>query len=417
MKTITVLHCSETLSLSGCCRVMEHLAKGVNPSRFTSLFCAETGDTKYLNYLSAEKIPSYLIKETLPDIPKPFIAVLHRSGNSTFFWEKLIRKLRAAGVSAFIERNIFGYPDLHSGKQLNRICANSLNTLWHHWRQSGKPEIKSYLERHRVLYNAVSFLPTPGELEKLRSEWRKQMNISEDDFVLGIVTRPDPQKIDALILGLVPYLKKTIPNFTLVTRRYPEVLARPLKFMLGSRYHNLPLSSDLETLKATYALMDVYGNFPSIGESFGMAMAEAMRSHKPVIALDLPQENKGNSQRELIENGVTGFLCATPIEIASSLEMLSKDKILCKKMGDAGDKKMMTSPFSLESVIAQFEAEILFAMGEIRGINLEPDQATIQNYLETYPQQLDHGMIVAKKKFFLLVYVVRFVWKIIRKIV
>ena len=415
MKNITLLHCSETLSVSGCCRVMEHLAKGVDETRFTSLFCAANGDAEYLDYLRNKNITPLLAKNTLPNIQKPFIAILHRAGNSTAFWENLLPQLREAGAIAIIERNIFGYRDTVSDRQLDRICANSLNTLWHHWRHSGRPDIAQYVNRHRVLYNAVSFAPTEAELQPLRNEWRNKLGIAEDHFVLGIVTRPDAKKIDALMLGLIPHLKKTIPNFTLVTRRYPDALAKPLQLLLGDRYHNLPLSTDPEILKATYALMDVCGNFPSIGESFGMAIAEAMRAYKPVIALDLPQSNKGNSQRELIEHGITGYLASAPAEIAELLETLAADKPLREKMGRAAQHKMTTAPFSLDSVIKQFEAEISQLLGEKNTTPLQPDKATLRHYLETYPQRADGAIVETKHHFSILVSAVRLVWKIARR--
>ena len=396
---------------------MEHLAKNVDASRFTSLFCAGSGEPTYLDYLRQENIEAHIIKNFLPKLQTPFVAILHRSGNSAPFWEKLIPLLREAGVSAIIERNIFGYPDKKSDRQLDSVCANSMNTLWHHWRQSGKPDIAQYLMRHRVLYNAVSFAPTQSELSTLRSEWRQKLNIAEDAFVLGIITRPDPQKIDALILGLIARLKRSIPNFTLITRHYPEILAKPLRLMLGNRYHNLPVSADPEMLKATYALIDVCGNFPSIGESFGMAAAEAMRSYKPVIALDLPQKNKGNSLRELIEHGVTGYLAQTPTEVAMLLENLAKDRALCEQMGAAAQQKMTSAPFGLQSIISQFEAEILHQLGESFSVPMQPDKVMIRQHLETYPQRLDNAMLPTERHFSLSVAATRLVWKILRRCV
>lgn len=408
MEKITILHCSETLSVSGCCRVMEHLAKGANSERFKSLFYAEKGDAKYLDYLLEQNISASL---DFPKLEKPFVAVFHRSGNDTPFWEKLISQLKVAGVSAIIERNIFGYPDAHHDQDLKQICANSMNTLWHHWRQSGKPSISEYMKRHRVLYNAVGFAPSQEELKTLRTEWRNKLGITEEDFVIGIVTRPDPHKIDALIVGLIPRLKKTIPNVVLVTRCYPERLAKPLRLMLGKNYHNLPVASDQESLKATYAMMDVCANFPSIGESFGMAMAEAMRAYKPVIALDQCQENKGNSQRELIESGRTGFVATSPMQIAQAFKKLAKDKSLRGQMGAAAHRKMTSAPFAMESVIAQFESEVLHALGEPRSVPLEPDEATIAEYLKTYPQQEKSN----KMEFSFPVFAVRLGWKIMRR--
>lgn len=414
---IAVLHFSETLVVSGCCRVMEHLAKGVDPARFRSVLYAVRGDADYIESLRAQGLEIQLIPHGfLLPIPPKSIAVLHRSGNASPFWDGLIVQLHAAGVRAIIERNIFGNTDPHSSRYLDRICANSLNTLWHHWQQSGTPEISAYLARHRVLYNAVSFTEDADTLLKLRTQFRHSYAIAEDAFVMGIVTRPDLAKIDALMLGLVPHLKKTIPNFVLITQHYPEALARPLRRMLGSRYHNLPVCSDAPALHATYAMMDVYGNFPSIGESFGMTIAEAMHAGKPVLALDMPQANKGNAQRELIEHGITGYLATAASEVADLVERLAANPDLCKKMGAAGRQKINRTPFAQEVVLSQFEAELRRCLGEVVTEPVLPDPVTIRHYLENYPiHHKPTPLAVVSKALTVQVEAARFGWKLLRR--
>lgn len=406
---LSVLHISETLVVSGCCRVMEHLALN---SSFESIFCAGAGDAVYMKYLQSQGIQTLLLDDAKIQFPKNFVAVLHRSGNGSPFWDRVIAMLREAGAKAIIERNIFGYVDT---QKLSLICANSMNTLWHHWRQSGKPPIENYLTHHRVLYNAVSFSPTRKELAILRTEWRNKLGIAEGNFVMGIVTRPDPNKIDAVMLGLITKIRSRVPNFVLITRCYPPALAAIFKKLMGDRYHNLPVMPDAESLKATYAMMDVCGNFPSIGESFGMSMAEAMRSYNPVIALDMPDKSKGNSQRELIEHNVTGFLCSSPADIVRSIAILAKNPALCEQMGVAAHHKMTTAPFALSSVIAQFEAEVKRAMGEADATPILPDASTIKTYLETYPAKLPQIKQKGDDIILLRVALVRLGWKIWRK--
>lgn len=406
---VSILHISETLVVGGCCRVMEHLALN---SYFKSIFCAETADTAYAQHLHQQGIDTLLLADGEPQFPQAFVAVLHRSGGSSPFWDRIIPMLRMAGAKAIIERNIFGYRD---SQNIDLICANSMNTLWHHWRQSGKPPIDDYLIRHRVLYNAVSFAPTPEELATLRAQWRQKLGIAEGNFVMGIVTRPDAKKIDAVMLGLISTIRHRVPNFVLVTRCYPPTLAAILHKLLGDRYHNLPVTSDAESLKATYAMMDVCGNFPSIGESFGMSMAEAMLSYKPVIALDMPDKHKGNSQRELIEHNVTGFLCHSTADIVRSVAILAKNPTLAKEMGIAAHRKMTTAPFALNSVIAQFEAEIKHAMDEADATPILPDTKTIKQYLETYPAKLPQIKQKGDDLVILRVALVRLAWKIWRR--
>lgn len=422
MKQITVVHCSETLVVSGCCRVMEHLARGADPARFQSMFCAQAGDASYLDYLRTQKILPLLLSENgearLKEIGASgdWVAVLHRSGDNAPFWNRLIPLLKRSGAKAIIERNIFGYADAAHDSEVDLLCANSLNTLWHHWRQSGKPQLGEYLKRRRVLYNALSFAPPEEKMAELRVAWRKKLNIPADAFAVGIVTRPDARKIDALMAALAPWLKKQIPGFTLVTRCYPEMLAVRLKRILGENYHNLPLSADPEALMATYAIVDACGNFPSIGESFGMAIAEAMRARRPVVALDMPQPDKGNAQRELIVDGETGFLAENPIGVAQGFYALATDLALRQKMGEAGYRRMTTAPFSLQSVIAQFESEVARLSGDEANAPLQPTLQEIQHYLENYPARQPAAAARCDPLLALKVGVERFWWRLQRRV-
>lgn len=388
---ITVLHFSETLTLGGCCRVMEHLAAGANPQEFNSLFCGYSGDSAYLKHLEQRGIRALLLsrdgERALRTLPKPWIAVLHRGGNASGFWNRWIPVLKECGASAIMERNIFGYADKVNNKHIDRICANSLNTLWHHWRHSGRPRVEDYLTHHRVLYNALDFHPSEEALSASRNVQREALGIGKDDFVLGVVTRPDASKIDAIVWALAPMLKTAIPNFTLVTRRYPEPLARMLSRVLGNRYHNLPVAHSREEMTATYAMMDAFGNFPGIGESFGMAMAEAMRSGLPVVALDMPGKKKGNSQRELIVDGSTGYLPKSPNGVAEAMRTLAQSPERRREMGKAARMRMLAEPFTLAGIIAQFEAETRFLAGQGARPKMQPSIEAMTEYLSTYPSR------------------------------
>lgn len=391
---ITVLHVSETLTLGGCCRVMEHLAADADRENFNSLLCGMSGDADYLKHLESRGLRYLLLEREgvsmLASLPKPWVAVVHRAGNATPFWSRWIPLLKKSGAAAVIERNIFGLADRRNAEWVDRICANSLNTLWHHWRHSGEPEITHYLTRHRVLYNALDFEPDMALVQAKRAEGRAALGIAPDAFVLGVVTRPDARKIDAILTALAPHLKRRIPNFTLVTRRYPQALATKLTAILGDRYHNLDVAHGKGAMIETYALMDVFGNFPGIGESFGMALAEAMRCGVPSIALDMPGRNKGNSQRELIENGVTGFLPDSPAGVVQALEMLSRDPEKRQAMGAAARSRMLAPPFALSSVLQQFEALVHELAGDAarNSPEIQPSKAEMTEYLHHYPSPL-----------------------------
>jgi glycosyltransferase involved in cell wall biosynthesis len=74
---------------------------------------------------------------------------------------------------------------------------------------------------------------------------------------------------------------------------------------------------------------------PSEHESFGIVFCEAWTRKKPVI---------GNAScgpiASLITDGVDGFLCRTPEEIAARLEQLFEDPSLARRMGENGYEKV-----------------------------------------------------------------------------
>ena len=71
---------------------------------------------------------------------------------------------------------------------------------------------------------------------------------------------------------------------------------------------------------------------PSADESFGIVYTEAMRSTKPVVALDVSPVN------EIVINGETGVLvpAGDPSALAAALDKLLGNEALRKKMGEAG---------------------------------------------------------------------------------
>ena len=104
----------------------------------------------------------------------------------------------------------------------------------------------------------------------------------------------------------------------------------------SKRYHYPPNMIPLGSLSEE-KLIKAYQNcdallFPSRFEGFGYAALEAMACGKPVIA------SNSSSLPEVVENGVTGVLCADgDVEaLVAACVRLAKDRALCRLMGMAG---------------------------------------------------------------------------------
>ena len=91
-----------------------------------------------------------------------------------------------------------------------------------------------------------------------------------------------------------------------------------------------------EELATLYASADIFA-FPSVTETFGQVVLEAMASGLPVLGFDSP------GVRDLVEQAVSGFLAdskvdyldaVNPLSFIYNLEALIKDGAWRKKLGD-----------------------------------------------------------------------------------
>ncbi|MCC7259712.1 MAG: glycosyltransferase family 4 protein [Alphaproteobacteria bacterium] len=351
--------------------------------------CAGVGGVqKGIAHLSAH-IPS--ICTTLDDLPLPWgegpaIAVLHRAGRREEQWDKACNLLHSRAT--LIEMNIFGEVDDGPSASLAALrCFPSLHVLRKHWQASGCPDMDAYLATHRVLYNALAVPPSAEKLAQLRGAFRRAHHIPEDALVIGAVTRPDANRLDYMLPALLPRLARAIPSLHLITREFPESLAHVLRQQLGQRYHNLGMTEDSEALWATYAAMDIFAHFSSMGESYGMAIAEAMQAGVPVVANATPGAQRNNAQAELILHEKTGFLVQDSEAAQAALLYLAQSPERRIQMGEAARERMASAPFSPASVMMEYTRMITdLARGNAHTCH-NPSRNEIQQFLRAPDEQ------------------------------
>ena len=98
-------------------------------------------------------------------------------------------------------------------------------------------------------------------------------------------------------------------------------------------------------LKEYLSLCSVFV-LPSLFETFGIVLIEAMASGKPVIASNIPGPN------EIIQNGYNGFLFEKENhkELTDCLKLLLNDNPLQKKIGENA-KKTVEERYTFEKVV------------------------------------------------------------------
>ena len=171
-------------------------------------------------------------------------------------------------------------------------------------------------------------------------------------------------------------LLEEIPNLYVVTRRFPDILADSMSHVGGDRYLNLELTHDADELLRTYAGMDVLAHFCSMGESFGMAIAEAMSCGKPAVVNSTPKFKLRNAQIELVEDKVNGLVVENVFEGYQAIVKLASDVAYYHKISEKARVRFNHEPFSKECVIKQWEDaidEVLLS----KGIDLGRDRSEV----------------------------------------
>lgn len=178
-------------------------------------------------------------------------------------------------------------------------------------------------------------------------------------FVVGRVGRADDHKFDLITLyAFKEYLKyNSQAKFLLVgaTKNMIKVINR---LEITSQVVILDNTSDIRQLLTYYKAMDVFLAASSIGESFGMVMAEAMTMNIPVVTISTPA--KDNAQVEVVDNGVTGFVTYRLKEtIAAAINTIAQDGKLAKKMAENASVKIADS-YKAQEVVHSLE-QLIFS--------------------------------------------------------
>jgi glycosyltransferase involved in cell wall biosynthesis len=204
------------------------------------------------------------------------------------FFDDLINQVPDSRVC--IETNIFGYPaSEHYFKRLKKAYFVS------HWLLQ-----KSSWSGNKgaVLYNPIK---KPANSESIR----KTLQIPEDVFLFGRISRPDLMD-DDFILEVFSKIKNE--------NAYLLVLAGSRIMRDAAENNDRIILIDATTSESTishfYNSIDLLLHYRIDGETFGMNIAEAMIHGKPVIS-HLSQID--NAQAELLEStahhGVVGYVC------------------------------------------------------------------------------------------------------------
>jgi glycosyltransferase involved in cell wall biosynthesis len=192
--------------------------------------------------------------------------------------------------------------------------------------------IKNYLQLHKVI-TPIMIIPSPLRECFINSVDNVTEAKNSEFFELLLVTRFVPEKNIPFVFKVMQLLPN---NFRLTLAGYGND-AEKLQTLA---FNTLQLSTDrihfihkpdqkkiVELYRKAYLFI-----FPSQTDTQGIVLAESMSQALPVIALD------GPGQRDIIINGVNGFITANEQNTAEIILQISADKKLYNHLTSGAQK-------------------------------------------------------------------------------
>ncbi|WP_213951309.1 glycosyltransferase family 4 protein [Tepidanaerobacter syntrophicus] len=197
-----------------------------------------------------------------------------------------------------------------------------------------------------IIYNGID----TTKFEGVKGTLRKELNITPDTPIIGMVARLVPEKGYEYAINAFYRVIKDYPNALLVIIGSGS-LEKNLKNMcselgIESNVIFMGYRQDVENLMADFDLFVL----SSVSEGLGLSLLEAMALGKPVVATitgGIP---------EVIKDGTNGLLVqpGNDVYLAESIVKILSDKDLARRLGDEA-KKTVVEKFSSKTMIEKTE--------------------------------------------------------------
>jgi glycosyltransferase involved in cell wall biosynthesis len=195
-----------------------------------------------------------------------------------------------------------------------------------------------YMSSHTVLYYPV---PEPPLLtNENRHKIRKSLGISDAEVLAVRFGRPDARKWGDWECKAFAMAKKATPKLRFLMIEPPPDIKQRVdsgEFGEGILYRDM-IASQEEIAQINQAA-DLGLHASRFGESFGYTIAEAMAAGLPVVTRTTPWGD--NAQVELIEHGLSGFICDSVEGIAAAVAEIAHSSSLRSKMGAHAQKRIL----------------------------------------------------------------------------
>jgi glycosyltransferase involved in cell wall biosynthesis len=387
MHKINVLQVSEGLGLGGIEKVLQVYTEHLSKEIFDVSVCGLYNGGVREKILRDKGFDVYILNRNINALTKILqrkkidIIHIHQHGDLNKF---AVRVAREARVKVVVETNVFGRIGEAAPKDLpdmnflvSKMCALRYK-LWM------KLPWTEFFKKSDVLYNPI-VLSDFNEIDDFaKRELRKKYHISDDCFIIGRHGRPDPIKWGDMCIDMMPHLLRMIQNVKYLALGFPAEKIKKIKAMgLESSFIFLDPTEDVNKINEFLWLLDVFPYSSVNGESFGLAIAEAMTCKRPVVANSTPCRD--NAQVELIDHGSNGFIANNPRAFAEAVGFLLKNEKKRFELGEAARRKVEVN-YEVKRNTLRLEKNYLDLLCE-KGAQIDPMVREKYENIKTYPSR------------------------------
>jgi glycosyltransferase involved in cell wall biosynthesis len=335
LRKIKVVHFTNHIGFGGTEKTIYTFLKYLDRDRFDASVAAYSVDKRIGREAAIRALgvdvrvtsPKYLGKY-LADL-KPDIFHIHREGGTE---PEPISHAKQAGVPVVIEHNVFGRLDKSpENEMIDCHIFVSYSCGWRYQMWAGHPLVGA---KYQVLYNPVEVRAYAGH------------GFEKRDFTIksiGRIGRPDDTKWEFSYLEAIPIIAKRFPDLEFhiigITPAVEEKLKR-MGVWKNVRLH--PLTTDEREIMEFYGQISVLTHFASMGETFGLVLAEGMSARLPIVTHHTPAITDG-AQMELVNDAYNGFIARNAEVYADAVIYLLSNPDTARQMGERGFDKAVAS--------------------------------------------------------------------------
>lgn len=196
----------------------------------------------------------------------------------------------------------------------------------------------------QVIYNGIDL----EEIKDTVPKTRKELNIPEDAFVVGMVGRLSKQKAPDIFVKAASLIKKKIPN-----AYFLMVGAGELRDQVEEMIHNFDMDSSflitgwVDNPTAYMKVMNI-GCLLSRWEGFGLVLPEYMACGVPIVATDV------DAIPNIIKNGKNGILVDKDDYVLTSnviIKLFNNEQFRCNLM--KFESAVVKQKYSVKRVIKE----------------------------------------------------------------